>query len=151
MSTSKIFKKFCACKLVLASNHQHPENIQRLFRLKNCLSCESPISRKYSKTFWPASCIPAATSNHPASSIPAATSNQQQQPTAAINSSNQQQQPATEINGSDQQQQAATAINSSNQQQQAATEINGSDQQQQAAATSIRPTSSTYTINAGIC
>ena len=115
-----------------------PENIRRLFRLQNCLSRKSPISRKYSKTFraaatsnHPASSIPAATSNHPASSIPAASSNHPanripaatsniQQPAAAINSSNQQQQPATAINSSNQQQQSTAAISNHNQQQQPA-------------------------------
>ena len=29
-----MFKDFFACKIVLAANHQHPENIQRLFRLQ---------------------------------------------------------------------------------------------------------------------
>ena len=34
----KKFKDFFACKIVLAANQQQPENIQRLFRLQNCLS-----------------------------------------------------------------------------------------------------------------
>ena len=34
----EIFKDFLACKTVLAANHHYPENIQRLFRLQNCLS-----------------------------------------------------------------------------------------------------------------
>ena len=89
-----------------------PEHIQRVFRLQNCLSRKSPISRKYSKTFRPVS------------------SNQQQQPTAAIN----------------QQQRLTTAISSSKEQP-----ASSNQQQQPAVATSICPTSSTYTINAGIC
>ena len=92
-----------------------PENNQRLFRLQNCLSRKSSTSRKYSKTFRPAS------------------SNQQ----ALTSSSNQQWQPAAAINNSNQQQQAATR--------------NSNHRQQPAVATRIRPTSSTYTINACIC
>ena len=90
-----------------------PENIQRLFRLHNCLRRRSPISRKYPKTF-PA----AATSS----------SNQQQQQAAATSSSNQQQQPPAAISSSNQQQQSAAATNSSNQQQQSAAATNSSDQ-----------------------
>ena len=41
-------------KLVVAANHQHSENIQRLFRLQNCLSRKSSKSWKNSKTFLPA-------------------------------------------------------------------------------------------------
>ena len=41
-------------KLVLASNHQNPGTFQRRFRLQNCLSRKSSISRKHSKTFLPA-------------------------------------------------------------------------------------------------
>ena len=60
--------------------HQQPENIQRLFRLQNCLSRKSStIFRKYSNTFWAIN----------------SSSNQQQQPAATINSSNQQQQSTT--------------------------------------------------------
>ena len=40
----RIFKDFLACKTVLAANHQNPGNIQRLFRLQNCLSRQSSIS-----------------------------------------------------------------------------------------------------------
>ena len=114
----KIFKDFFACKFVLTTKHQQPENIQRLFRLQICLSRKSStIFRKYSKTFW-------ATNS----------SNQQQQPTAAINSSNQQQPPAAAINSSNQQQQSTAATSSSNQQQQPAAAINSSHQQQQSTA-----------------
>ena len=101
-------------KTFLPANFSQPqiistENIQRPFRLKNCLSRKSPtISRKYSKTFWA-----AINSN-----------NQQQQTTAAINSNNQQHQSTAAINSSNQQQQSTTAINSSTQQQQSATAIN---------------------------
>ena len=82
--------------------HQQPENIQRLFRLQNCLSRKSStIFRHYSKTFW------AAAIN---------SSNQQQQSTAATSSSNQQQLSTAAINSSYQQQESTAAINSSNQQ-----------------------------------
>ena len=47
-------KDFFACKTVLAANHHYPENIQRLFRLQNCLGRRSSITRKCSKTFSPA-------------------------------------------------------------------------------------------------
>ena len=50
----KIFKDSFACKIVLAANHLHPGNIQRIFRLQNCLSRKSSISWKCSKTFSPA-------------------------------------------------------------------------------------------------
>ena len=145
------------------SYHQYPGNIQRLFRLQNCLSRKSSISQKFSKTFSPQNClsckssksqiysktfqaassIPTATSNDSACSITAAISNQQQQPTAATSNhpassiqaatSNQKQQPAAATSNSDQQQQPAAATSSSNQQQQPATVINSRDQQQQPA------------------
>ena len=137
----KIFKDFPACKFVLAANHQHPENIQRLFRLQNCLSRESPVSREYSKTFWPASSIPAATSNHPASSIPAATSNHPANSIPAATSNH----PAT--NSSNQQQQAA-AINSSNQQPQPAEATSSSKQQQQPAF--VLPAAPTRSTSASV-
>ena len=95
--------------------HQQPENIQRLFRLQNCLSRKSStILRKYSKTFWAIN-----------------SSNQQQQSTTAINSRNQQQQSTAAINKSNQQQQSTAAINSSNQQQQSTAATSSSNQQQQ--------------------
>ena len=50
----KKFKDFFACKVVLAANHRYLGNIQRLFRLQNCLSRKSSISWEYSKTFSPA-------------------------------------------------------------------------------------------------
>ena len=109
---------------------QQPKNIQRLFRLQNCLSCKSTtMSRKYSKTLRPATSSyqqqqPAATSS----------SNQQQQPAAATSSSNQQQQSAAATSSINQQQQPAAATSSSNQQQQPAATINSSNQQQQPAA-----------------
>ena len=50
----EIFKDFFACRIVLAANRQFPENTQSLFRLQNCLGRKSSISRKNSKTYWPA-------------------------------------------------------------------------------------------------
>ena len=50
----KIFKDFLASKIVIAANHQSPGNIQRLFRLQDCLSRKSSLPWKYSKTFSPA-------------------------------------------------------------------------------------------------
>ena len=47
----KVFKDFFACKIVFDANHHYPENIQRLFRLQNCLRRKSSLSWKYSKTF----------------------------------------------------------------------------------------------------
>ena len=76
----EIFKDFSAGKIVLTAKHQNPGNVQRLFRLQNCLSRKTSLSLKYSKVFSPTSSIPAATSNHPATS-----SNHQQ--TAVINNS----------------------------------------------------------------
>ena len=50
----EIFKDFFGCKFVLAANHLYPGNIQRLFRLQNCLSRKTSIIWKISKTFSPA-------------------------------------------------------------------------------------------------
>ena len=50
----KVFKDFFACKIVFDANHHHPENIQRLFHLQNCLRRKSPSSWNYSKIFSPA-------------------------------------------------------------------------------------------------
>ena len=50
----ELFKDIFACEIVVAATHQYSENIQRLFRLQNCLSRKSSISWKYSKTFSPA-------------------------------------------------------------------------------------------------
>ena len=50
----ELFKDFFACKNFLAATHHSSENTQSLFRLQNCLSRNSSISWKYSKTFWPA-------------------------------------------------------------------------------------------------
>ena len=76
--------------------HRFFENIQRLFRLQNCLSRRTAIN---------------SSNQHSAIN----SSNQH----SAINSSNQQQQPATTINssnqGSSQQQQSAATTSSSNQ------------------------------------
>ena len=115
----EIFKDFSPTTRKYSKTfHQQPENIQRLFRLQNCLSRKSStILRKYSKTFW-------AINN----------SNQQQQSTAATSSSNQQQQSAAAINSSNQQQQSTAATSSSIRQQQST-----------AATTSFRPPQSTTT------
>ena len=50
----KILKDLLGCRFVLAPCHRNPENVRRFFRLQNCLSPKSLISRKYSKTFSPA-------------------------------------------------------------------------------------------------
>ena len=49
-----LFKDFFTCRKVLVSNHQQHGNIQRLFRLQNCLGRKSSISQNYSKNFSPA-------------------------------------------------------------------------------------------------
>ena len=49
----EFLKDFFACRFVLAANQQYPGNIQRFFRLQNCLSRKSTKSWKYSKTFPP--------------------------------------------------------------------------------------------------
>ena len=101
----KVFKYFFGCKLALAANHQQPENIQRRFRLQNCLSRNSSISRKYSKTFRPTKAIYSSNQQSSSKQYPRSkqrssskqypsrnqqsSSNQQQQSTAAINSNNQ--------------------------------------------------------------
>ena len=48
------FKDFFACKIVLAATHDYSENVQKLFRMQNCLSRKSAISWKHSKIFPPA-------------------------------------------------------------------------------------------------
>ena len=91
-SPRRIYSKtFFACKIVLAAILHYPGNVQRLFRLQNCLSRKSSISRKYSKTFSPASSTPAASSNHPV------TSSNQQYPSRTQQSSSKQQQAAAII------------------------------------------------------
>ena len=50
----EFFKDFFACKIVLAATHHISENVQKLFRLQNCLSRKSAIYWKYSKIFPPA-------------------------------------------------------------------------------------------------
>ena len=49
----EFFEDFFACRVVLAANQQYPGNIQRFFRLQNCLSRKSTKSWNYSKTFPP--------------------------------------------------------------------------------------------------
>ena len=46
-----MFKNFFACKIVVDANHRYRGNIQRLFRLQNCLSRRISISWKNSKPF----------------------------------------------------------------------------------------------------
>ena len=58
----EISKDVFACRIVLASNHQYPENTQSLFRLQNCLTRKSLISRKFSKTFL--ACRTVLPANH---------------------------------------------------------------------------------------
>ena len=41
--SSKIFKDFSTCRIVLVANQQYTGNVQRLFRLQNCLSRKSTI------------------------------------------------------------------------------------------------------------
>ena len=43
INTLKIFKEFFDCKIVLAANQRYPGNIQRFFRLQNCLSSNPSI------------------------------------------------------------------------------------------------------------
>ena len=50
----KRFKDFSACKNVLALNYRYPRNIQKIFRLQNCLSSNPSKFSKYSKTLSPA-------------------------------------------------------------------------------------------------
>ena len=54
IETREIFKDFFTCRIVLAANHQQHGNIERLFRLQNCLGRKSSIYRKHSETFSPA-------------------------------------------------------------------------------------------------
>ena len=89
IASSKIFKDFFACKLILAANRQlYPGNIQRPFEQQS--TAATSISNQQQQST-------AATSS----------SNQQQQPAAAINSSNQQQQSTAATSTSNQQQQLA--------------------------------------------
>ena len=53
----KKFRDFLACKIVLDANHLYPENIQRFYRLQNCLSRKSFLSWNYSKTFRLQKCL----------------------------------------------------------------------------------------------
>ena len=85
----------------LSRKSSAPENIQRLFRLQNCLSRKSSMFQKYSKTFRPA---------------PSSKSNQQQPPTAATSKSIQQQ-PSTAATSKNNQQQPSTAATSESNQQ----------------------------------
>ena len=57
ISILKLFKIFLACKIVLDANHHYPENIQRFYRLQNCLSRKSFLSWNYFKTFRLQNCL----------------------------------------------------------------------------------------------
>ena len=63
--TLRNFKDFFACKIVLDVNHHSPENIQKLFRLQNCLRRKSSLSWKYSNTFSSAKIVLAANHLYP--------------------------------------------------------------------------------------
>ena len=52
-----MFKDFFACRIVLAANHHYPGNIQRRFRLQNCLSLKSSISRNTQSLFRLQNCL----------------------------------------------------------------------------------------------
>ena len=119
----EIFKVFFACSFVWAITHQYPGNIQKLFRLQNCLSRNSSISWKYSKNFLPANLSEPQlinileifkdffTSKHHPNSNEQSSSNQLQRSATATSSSNQQ-------SFSNEQQQSTAAISSKKQQQQ---------------------------------
>ena len=134
------------------------ENIQRLFRLQNCLSRKSSISRIYSKTFLPAKLsepqiidILEIFKAFPASKQYPSSSNQQKQPATAFNSSNQQQQSTAASSSSNQQQRPAAATSISNQLQQPAAATSFHPSTSTHATSSIHPTTSNCTINASLC
>ena len=53
----EFLKEFFACRLLLAANQQYPGNIQRFFRLQNCLSRKSTKSWKYPQFFRLQNCL----------------------------------------------------------------------------------------------
>ena len=53
----EISKDFFDCRIVLAANQQNPGIIQRLLRLKNCLSRKSTKSWKYPQIFHLQNCL----------------------------------------------------------------------------------------------
>ena len=57
ISIPKIFEGFFACRIVLTANHQYPGNIQRHFRLQNCLSCRSSVYRNIQRNFFLQICL----------------------------------------------------------------------------------------------
>ena len=124
--------------------HQQPENIQRLFRLQNCLRRKSSAPENIQRLFRLQNCLSRK------SSAPESIQrlSDKQQPAKAISSSNQQKQSAAAISSSNQQKQSTATFNSGNQQQQSAAGISSSNQHQRpSTAISIHPTSSTYTIH----
>ena len=52
----EIFKDFFACKIVVAATHQYSENVQKLFRLQNCLSRNSRYPGNFQRLFWLQNC-----------------------------------------------------------------------------------------------
>ena len=118
--------------------HQQPENIQRLFRLQNCLSRKSSAPENIQRLFRPQN-RPRRKSSAPESIqrlflLQNCLSRKSSAP-EIIQRLYDQQQPAKAISSSNQQQQSAAAISSSNQHQRSSTAI------------SIHSTCSTYTIN----
>ena len=61
----KTFEDFFAIKIVLDAYHYYPENFQRTFRLQNCLSRETFLSWKHSKTFSLEKNVLAAINQYP--------------------------------------------------------------------------------------
>ena len=103
----------------LSRKSSAPENIQRLFRLQNCLSRKSSAPENIQRLSRLQNCLSrkSSTISRKYSKTfwtAAIDSSNQQQPAAAINSSNQQQQSTAATSSSKQQQQAVSAINSSN-------------------------------------
>ena len=74
ISILKKFEDFFACRIVLTANHQYRGNIQRLFRLQNCLSCKSSVSRNIQRLFCLQGCVSRKSSlsrKYPKTSSPA--------------------------------------------------------------------------------
>ena len=114
-----------------------PENIQRLFRLQNCLAANHQHPNIF-KDFLACRIVLAANHQQPNlfKDLPS-NSNQQLRPATATSSSNQQQRPATATSSSNQLQRSTAAINSSNRHQQSAFIL-------PAAPTQSTPTSVSY-------
>ena len=82
-----------------ARKSSSPQNIQKLFRLQNCLSRKSSAPENIQRLF---ACRIVLAANHQNPGNIQRLSEQQQQPAAATSNSNQQQQPAAAINSSNQ-------------------------------------------------